>query len=93
MSNNLLGSWKRVLADTKNLKVGWIVTAGVLALYIGVVRPNEMRVGINNSKATGLAAQTRPVAFWRQARLSSGLYARQRIRPKSMRTKYKLQDS
>lgn len=52
--------------NTSNLKMGWIVAAGIAALYVVAVRPYEAERGINNSKATGLAAtQTGPLGFWK----------------------------
>ena len=40
----------------KALKTGWLITAGVLALYVGVVQPRERERGIAAEKASGLAA-------------------------------------
>jgi len=57
------------LGNRKNLKACWLVTAGIVALYIGAIQSHEYTGGINNSKATGLAAQTEPLGLWRQMRL------------------------
>ncbi len=73
MPRNLTAQWKRVLTDSKNVKIGWLITAGIVALYLGVTRPNELSVGINNSKGTGLASQSGAISFWREPRPS--LYA------------------
>jgi hypothetical protein len=59
------------LKSSKNLRKGWLVTAGIVALYLGAIHPSERARGINNSRATGLAAyDSEPLGLWRQARLS-----------------------
>jgi len=55
----------------KALKTGWLITAGVLALYVGVIQPRERARGIAAEKATGLAAVSgsagwEPVSLWHQ---------------------------
>ena len=55
----------------KALKTGWLITAGVLALYVGVTQPRERARGIASEKATGLAAVSggvgwEPLSLWRQ---------------------------
>ena len=55
----------------KALKTGWLITAGVLALYVGVIQPRERARGIASEKATGLAAMGggvgwEPISLWRQ---------------------------
>jgi hypothetical protein len=61
--------WNSVWRNSRNLKAGWMVATGIAALYFGVVRPYEAAIGINNSKATGLAgAQTESLGLWRQMR-------------------------
>ena len=40
----------------KALKTGWLITAGVLAFYVGVIQPRERARGIASEKAAGLAA-------------------------------------
>jgi len=46
-----------------------MVATGIVALYFGAVRPYEAAIGINNSKATGLAgAQSEPLGLWQQMR-------------------------
>lgn len=64
-----LGRWRSFLTRSRNLKAGWLVTAGIVALYVGVIRPNEGVRGINNSRAVGLTEQrAEPAGLWRQAR-------------------------
>jgi hypothetical protein len=41
------------------LKTGWLITAGLVALYLGVLGPLENTREIRNQKATGLAAVAR----------------------------------
>ncbi len=53
----------------KSLKTCWLVTAGIVAIYIGVIRPQERDFrGISSSKATGLASleHSQPLGLWRQ---------------------------
>jgi hypothetical protein len=55
----------------KPLKTCWLITAGIVALYVGVIRPQERDRGINNSRAAGLAAMPanlgeEAVGTWRQ---------------------------
>src|ERR1700721_2677964 len=63
--------WRSFWATGKTLATAWMITAGVVALYVGVIRPNEITGGINNSKAAGLAGPRRaePIALWRQMRI------------------------
>ncbi len=66
------GTSRSFLANTNTLKTGGMITAVIVAFYAGAIRPYEDTAGINNSKATGLAASTGgPIALWRQAALSS----------------------
>src|SRR3954467_13741604 len=58
----------------KPLKTCWLITAGIIALYIGLIRPPERDRGINNSKAAGLAAMPaspgeEAIGLWQQASL------------------------
>jgi len=60
--------------STKALKAGWLVTAGVVALYLGVIQPRERARGIASQRATGLAAVSgsvgwEPLSLWRQTSL------------------------
>ena len=65
-------TWERCTSfwkDSSNLKIGWIVAAGIAAFYIVAVRPYEAEQGINNSRAAGVAAvQSKPLGLWRQMR-------------------------
>jgi len=66
-----LGRWRSFLTNGRNLKTGWLVTAGIVALYVGVIRPHESLRGINNSRAAGLAEQrVDPLGLWHQARFA-----------------------
>jgi hypothetical protein len=52
-------------------KTGWLITAGVVALYLGVIQPRDQARGIASEKATGLAAVSggvgwEPISLWRQ---------------------------
>ena len=56
------------------LKTGWLITAGVIALYLGVIQPRDQARGIASQKATGLAAVSggvgwEPISLWRQTSL------------------------
>jgi hypothetical protein len=53
------------------LKTGWLITVGVVALYLGVIQPCDQARGIASEKATGLAAVSgsmgwQPISLWRQ---------------------------
>jgi hypothetical protein len=55
----------------KALKTGWLITAGVVALYLGVFQPHDRARGIASEKGTGLAAISggvgwEPISLWRQ---------------------------
>jgi hypothetical protein len=54
------------------LKLGWIVTAGLVALYLGVIQPREQARSVASQKSNGLGAVSGgvgwgPVSLWRQA--------------------------
>ena len=56
------------------LKTGWLITAGVVALYLGLIQPRDQARGIASEKATGLAAVSggvgwEPISLWRQTSL------------------------
>jgi len=57
------------LTSSKNLKMGWLITAGIVALYVGVISPHEVERGIARSGGTGLAAVagSEPIRLWREA--------------------------
>jgi hypothetical protein len=53
------------------LKTGWLITAGVVALYLGLIQPRDQARGIASEKAPGLAAVSgsvgwEPISLWRQ---------------------------
>jgi hypothetical protein len=53
------------------LKLGWLITAGAVALYWGVVQPRDQARGIASEKGIGLAAMSggvgwEPISLWRQ---------------------------
>ena len=53
------------------LKTGWLITAGVVALYLGLIQPRDQERGIASEQATGLAAVSggvgwEPISLWRQ---------------------------
>jgi hypothetical protein len=53
------------------LKTGWLVTAGVIALYLGVIQPRDKARGIASEKANSLAAVSggvgwEPISLWPQ---------------------------
>ena len=64
--------WKSFWTSSNNLRAGWLITAGIVALYIGVIRPHESTGGIACERGTGLAsvARSEPLGLWRQARFS-----------------------
>ena len=59
----------------KWLKAGWLITAGLVAVYIGAIGPANQYSGIAQSKATGLGAvagsSSGLFAFKRQARMET----------------------
>ena len=60
---------KSFLTSGRNLKTGWLITAGIVALYVGAIRPHEAERGIATSRATGLAAGSdEPLGLWREAK-------------------------
>jgi hypothetical protein len=57
----------------KYLKAGTLVTAGIVALYVGAIRPGEIQRGIASERSTGLASirgeEVEPLALWHQMRI------------------------
>jgi hypothetical protein len=54
------------------LRTGWLITAGLVALYLGVIQPRERARGIASQKAAGLAAVSggvpwEPISLWHQS--------------------------
>ena len=64
--------WGAFSSKSKNvLKTGWLVTAGVVALYLGVIEPRDQSRGIAMERGTGLASVSgrvgwQPLSLWRQ---------------------------
>jgi len=57
--------------SSKRLKAAWLITAGVIAIYLGAVEPmTRVAGGISSSRATGLAAtaEWQPSAMWHPMR-------------------------
>lgn len=56
--------------SNKPLKTCWMITAALVALYIGLVQPRERYRGIAQSKGSGLASVAGvgwdPISLWRQ---------------------------
>jgi hypothetical protein len=55
------------------LKAGWLITAGLIAIYVGAIEPMNQVRSIATEKAAGLAAvsEWQPVSMWHQTRLSA----------------------
>lgn len=56
----------------KWLKTGWLISAGLVALYVGVIEPRDRGRGIDREKGMGLAAtsgrvQWEPISPWRRS--------------------------
>jgi hypothetical protein len=53
----------------RTLKAAWLITAGLLALYMSFLQPREQYGGIYQQKATGLASSRemgwQPMSLWR----------------------------
>ena len=64
--------WGEFSAKSRTaLKTGWLISAGVIALYLGVTQPRDQARGIVSEKASGLAAVSgglgwEPISLWRQ---------------------------
>src|SRR6266480_2279329 len=61
------GFWQK---SRNRLKAGWLITAGLVAIYVGAVEPMSRMKGISSSRANGLAASAdwQPSAMWHQLR-------------------------
>jgi len=59
----------------ERLKPAWLVTAGVVAIYVGAIAPMDKGHGIATERATGLSAVTEwePISLWHQSHLSAML--------------------
>jgi hypothetical protein len=66
-----VGRWGSVLISGRNLRNGWLIAAGVLALYLGAIEPLQRERGIATQKSTGLASVGgfEPTLFWQEKRL------------------------
>ena len=68
-------AWEK---SKKPLRTGWLITAGLLALYFGTIRPYESR-GISAEKGVGAATtQWEPISLWKQSSYEQVLDAGQR---------------
>jgi len=57
------GYWQR---SNKRLKTGWLIIAGLSALYFGTMRPYQSYEGIAAENGNGLAvAEWEPISLWR----------------------------
>jgi len=64
------------LSNGQNLKIAWLITAVLVAFYVSVIRPREVAPGINNSRATGVAAwadRTEPMGYYSRPMLQKGV--------------------
>ena len=56
-------TWQK---SKKPLKTAWLITAGLMALYFGTIRPYESR-GIASEKGSGVATvEWEPISLWQQ---------------------------
>jgi Domain of unknown function (DUF4349) len=69
---NMAIRWGAFSTKSKRvLKTGWLVAAGVVAFYLGVIQPREQGRGIAMQKGTGLASVSEgvgwePISLWHQ---------------------------
>jgi len=61
--------WAR---SRKPLKTCWLITAAIVAVYIGLIEPQERNYGIANSRATS-PASAEPLALLRHAGILGGV--------------------
>ena len=70
MLKNMRQRWGAFWTSSKNLRSGWLVAAGIVALYVGAIRPHEIGrgPGIANSRGTGPAEfyKAAPTSPWYQ---------------------------
>jgi hypothetical protein len=63
----------------KYLKTGWLVLAGITALYLGAIRPTGNARGIASERGTGLASvsvdNVKPMTLWHETRILPMLMA------------------
>jgi hypothetical protein len=63
--------WGAFWQSSRNrLKAGWLVTAGLIAIYVGAVEPMNQMKSIATERSVGLAAvaEWQPRSMWRQRR-------------------------
>jgi len=59
------GFWQN---SSKWLKTGWLITAGLSALYFGTMQPHQGYAGLTAEHGAGLSAdQWDPVSMWRES--------------------------
>ena len=58
--------WGALWQKSRNrLKAGWLITAAIVAIYIGAVQPMDGVRGISSEKTAGLAThEWEPIALW-----------------------------
>jgi molecular chaperone GrpE (heat shock protein) len=57
--------WKK---SRKQLKIGWLITASLVAMYVGAIQPMEGVRGISSQRAVGLAtSEWEPIALWQSS--------------------------
>jgi Domain of unknown function (DUF4349) len=69
--------WRSFLTSGRNLRNGWLIAAGVLALYIGAIRPLQLKRSFATQRGTGLAsvAGFEPMSLWQETLLLPQLSA------------------
>ena len=55
--------WQSIWTNSSRLKTGWLIAAGIVALYVGAIRPYQLQQRISNSRETGLSESA---GMWRQ---------------------------
>ncbi len=67
--------WSSFWRSRRNLQIGWLVAAGIAALYVGAVRQQDTLRGINDSKTTGLASvdNSKPSGLWQESKLAESM--------------------
>ncbi len=68
--------WGAVWQNSRSrLKAGWLIMAGLIAIYVGAIAPMNEARSIAAERASGLATGPgwQPASLWRQTRLSTML--------------------
>src|ERR1700691_3288428 len=77
MTVNWGSKWRSYWISSKLLEVGWMITAAIVAVYVGAILPNQDGRGVASQRGTGLASVAgwsgEPVMLWKQSRLMSYL--------------------